>query len=351
MCNHNRNPVHCFLPPYMVAKLKKNKDHEVSENAKRNSELSKKLRYVRKYITSRKADMQEMFLENPVNLGANSPDIEICNSNHTQNTPGDTMNNAVGDADFVNVKKNLEIAWKFYFDVFARNSFNNKGARIISSIHFSNQFNNAHWDGKQLVFGDGDGINFKSFTLDIDLVGHEFTHGVSPVKTPLDYMGQSGALVESFSDVMGILVKHRSMNLDVKQSNWLMGENVLMNNGFAIRSLKEPGTAYVNHPVLGRDPQPKIFDPGIPVNDVHKFCGIPNHAFYVAAFDIGGNAWEKAGRIWYGAYMELEFPKTNFSMFRDATVKKAAELFPGGPEIQAVEKGWDEAGVLPFQPN
>ncbi len=345
MCKTKRNPKHCFLPPYMLDKLKKSKDKDTADAATRSIEISKKIRLDRKYFSSRKPKVLEMFLEKAEDPAILRPNIEVYDCNHTMDMPGIFMNKDFGDADHINVKRNLEIAWKYYFDLFGRNSFNGKGAKVITSIHYAMQYNNAHWDGRQLVFGEGDGKIFKSFTLDIDLVAHEFSHGVSPVQVALDYAGESGALDESFSDVMGSLVKQRYMNSDVNNSSWLMGENVLMDPKYAIRSLKEPGAAYTNHPIFGDDPQPKEFEPGIRVQDVHKFSGIPNHAFYVAAFNIGGNAWERAGQIWYGAYMELTNFKTNFGMFREATIKKATDLFPGGPEIQAVKDGWDAVKV------
>ncbi|MDQ3021024.1 MAG: M4 family metallopeptidase [Bacteroidota bacterium] len=339
------NPLHCFLPPYMVEKLKKNVDPEMASVAKKNDKLSKKFRNSREYILYQRQEVNEVD-----DLKLEGSQIEIYDCNDTEELPGEPIVNGNQNEDYKNVSKNLKTACSFYQDLFARNSFNNNAAKIIASINYSNDYNNAHWNGGQLVFGNGDGVNFKSFTSDIDVVAHELTHGISPVSITLGYSGESGALVESFSDIMGILVKQKIENEDVKQSNWLMGENVLMDNGYAIRSLKDPGAAFVNHPTYGNDPQPKIYDKLITVNDVHKFCGIPNFAFYVAARDMGGNAWEKAGRIWYGAYMELKYKKTNFGMFRNATVDKAKELFPGGAEIQAVNNGWDEVKVIPFEP-
>ena len=109
------------------------------------------------------------------------------------------------------------------------------------------------------------------------------------------------------------MVKQRMLNQDVNQSDWLIGENVLLGKQYALRSMKAPGTAFVNHPELGTDPQPATMDHVVKLPDtkkgdwggVHYNSGITNFAFYVTAFNIGGFAWEKAGQIWYAAMTDL----------------------------------------------
>src|SRR4029079_944922 len=130
------------------------------------------------------------------------------------------------------------------------------------------------------------------------------THGVTQDEAQLVYSNQSGALNESLSDVFGSLIKQFSLNQTADQADWLIGAGLLTKqvNGVALRSMKAPGTAY-NDPVLGKDPQPahmKDYVNTISDNGgVHINSGIPNHAFYLIATQIGGNAWEKAGQIWY----------------------------------------------------
>jgi Zn-dependent metalloprotease len=154
------------------------------------------------------------------------------------------------------VIKGGKASWDFYWQLFSRNSIDNKGLLIKQYVHFDKGMDNAYWDGRRMVYGDGDGLVFTSFTSDIDVIGHELTHGVTENEANLDYENQAGALNESFSDIFGIMIKQRYNNQDVKKSNWLIGEKVMIGPKYALRSLKAPGTAYINHPELGTDPQP-----------------------------------------------------------------------------------------------
>ena len=108
-----------------------------------------------------------------------------------------------------------------------------------------------------MVYGDGDGKFFERFTKPVDVAGHELTHGVTAREARLDYRDQPGALNESFSDVFGSLVKQRTLGQTAEEADWIIGEGLFTPrvNGFGIRSLKAPGTAY-DDPVLGKDPQP-----------------------------------------------------------------------------------------------
>jgi Zn-dependent metalloprotease len=79
---------------------------------------------------------------------------------------------------------------------------------------------------------------------------------------------------------------------------------------------------------------------------VHINSGIPNHAFYVVATEIGGNAWEKAGRIWYNTLKSKLHANSNFQDAAGLTFQTAGELFGvGSLEQQAVRKGWQEVGL------
>ena len=211
------------------------------------------------------------------------------------------------------------------------------------------------WDGSEMVYGDGDGKIFGDFTADPDIIGHELTHGVTQYEANLDYHNQSGALNESLSDVFGIMVKQRMLNQDVTQSNWVIGESVLIGKEYALRSMKAPGTGYVNHPDLGTDPQPATMDKFVKLPDtqrgdwggVHYNSGITNYAFYVAAADIGGFAWEKAGKIWYDAMTDDALKNdAKFADFKKLTILHAIKLFgSGSKEHKAVINGWKTAKV------
>ncbi|CAM5676724.1 hypothetical protein SFUMM280S_07534 [Streptomyces fumanus] len=155
-----------------------------------------------------------------------------------------------------------------------------------------------------MVFGDGDGEIFLDFTIPVDVIGHELVHGVTQYTANLTYFGQPGALNESVSDVFGSLIKQYTLGQSADQADWLIGAGLLAPRvtGVALRSLKAPGTAY-DDDVLGKDPQPATMDDyvrtGRDNGGVHINSGIPNHAFYLAATALGGNAWERAGQIWY----------------------------------------------------
>src|SRR4051794_34245932 len=101
----------------------------------------------------------------------------------------------------------LGATWDLYADVYGRNSIDDAGNDLIASVHYLRDYDNAQWNGTQMVFGDGDGTVFNRFTIAVDIIGHELTHGVTAATANLTYQDQSGALNESVSDVFGSLVK------------------------------------------------------------------------------------------------------------------------------------------------
>ena len=114
--------------------------------------------------------------------------------------------------------------------------------RLDSSVHYSQNFDNALWNGNQMIYGDGDGEIFGRFTTAVDVIGHELTHGVTQFEAGLEYHGQSGALNESISDVFGSLVKQHVNNQTAAQADWLIGVGLFKPGvvGQAIRSMKAP---------------------------------------------------------------------------------------------------------------
>jgi Zn-dependent metalloprotease len=242
--------------------------------------------------------------------------------------------------------------YDLYHDVYDRNSIDDRGLRLDSTVHFDLQYDNAFWNGDQMVYGDGDGSLFQRFTIAIDVIGHELTHGVTQYEAGLIYQNQPGALNESFSDVIGSLVKQRSLNQMADKADWLIGAGLLAPNvkGVALRSMKAPGTAY-NDPVLGKDPQPahmnQLYKGRSDNGGVHINSGIPNHAFYLAAMDIGGFAWEKTGKIWYLTLRDRLRPKSTFKDAANATLAVAGDLYGvGGQEQAAVRRAWQAVGVI-----
>ena len=244
------------------------------------------------------------------------------------------------------------VVYDFFQKVFARNSVDDRGLRLDSSVHYGRRFDNAFWNGAQMVYGDGDGVIFQRFTRCLDVIGHELTHGVTQYEAALNYQDQPGALNESMSDVFGILVKQWKLKQTAAKTDWLIGAGLLAKgvSGVALRSMKAPGTAY-DDPRLGKDPQPahmKDYYAGHDDNGgVHINSGIPNRAFYLTADAIGGNAWEAPAKIWYTALCHNLRPSSKFLDAANATVMIAGNLYGVGSNQQkAVQNAWKTVGVL-----
>jgi Zn-dependent metalloprotease len=245
----------------------------------------------------------------------------------------------------------LGVTYDFFQKVYQRNSLDGRGLALDATVHHRRNFNNAFWNGLQMVFGDGDGEIFLRFTKCLDVIAHELTHGITQYEAGLEYEGQPGALNESFSDVFGALVKQFALNQTADKADWLIGEGLWAKGvkGVALRSMKAPGTAY-DDPRLGKDPQPADMDHYVDtVEDnggVHINSSIPNRAFYLTAVKFGGYAWQKAGRIWYLALKDLLSTASDFKDAANVTTSVAgSELGAAAAEI--VRDAWKEVGVKP----
>src|SRR5215217_8657193 len=179
-----------------------------------------------------------------------------------------------------------------------------------------------------MVYGHADGRIFTRFTASVDVIAHELTHGLTQFAAALGYHGQTGALNEHLSDAFGIMVKQWLLGQTADKSDWLIGAGIFgpAVHGVAVRSMAAPGTAY-DDPVLGKDPQPAhMKDYVTTINDnggVHINSGIPNHAFYVTSVELGGNAWDKAGQIWYVALRDRLAANSNFQACANLTFQTA----------------------------
>lgn len=244
--------------------------------------------------------------------------------------------------------------WTMYSECFGRDSIDGEGLILTSSVHFDRAYANAFWDGAQMVFGDGDGEIFGSFTAPIDVTGHELTHGVTQYTAGLAYEGQSGALNESISDVFGSLTKQHHLGQSTAGADWLIGAGLFRPGvqGVALRSMKAPGTAY-DDPRLGTDPQPDHMSGYIETEEdnggVHLNSGIPNRAFYLTAEAIGGNAYDDPGKIWYDTLTSGNLSESaTFESFAAATQTTARQLFgEDSTQLTAVTQAWQTVGVLP----
>lgn len=238
--------------------------------------------------------------------------------------------------------------YDYFRRVHGRSSVDDRGMRIHSTVHFGEGFNNAHWNGRQMIYGDGDGKYFRRFTSAIDVIAHELAHGVTQYAAGFAFSGQGGALAEHFSDVFGLMVKQYAAG---HSSDWIVGRGLFTErvSGEGIRSFIAPGTAF-DDPILGRDLQPAHMRDYVKTSaddrGVHINSGIPNHAFYRVATLLGGNAWETVGRIWYHALTRELGPRSRFQHCADATWRAAGSLFgAGSTPQQAVQVGWSAVGI------
>lgn len=117
----------------------------------------------------------------------------------------------------------LGITYDFYWRVFQRNSLDARGLPLVGTVHYGSAYENAFWNGEQRVFGDGDGEIFNRFTIALDVVAHELTHGVTEHEANLIYFEQARSLIESLSDVFGSLVKQYHLRQTARQADWLIG--------------------------------------------------------------------------------------------------------------------------------
>ncbi len=257
-----------------------------------------------------------------------------------------------GDAAADEAYDGLGATYTLYWDAYHRDSINDEGLPLKGYVHYGDGYDNAFWDGQEMIFGDGDGELFNRFTISVDIMGHELTHGVTEDEAQLAYYQQSGALNESVSDVFGSLVKQYALGQKADEADWLIGAGLIA--GYpdqALRSMKAPGTAYDN-PKLGKDSQPATMSGYVRTTKdnggVHTNSGIPNHAFYLAATNLGGNAWELAGRVWYETLRDPHLrPTAQFRTFARLTLQAVQRLghAHGSPEYQAVQDAWGQVGI------
>jgi hypothetical protein len=259
---------------------------------------------------------------------------------------------AVEDVSANEAYDGLGATWELYWAAYGRDSLDGRGLPLLATVHYGLDYDNAFWDGSQMVFGDGDGEVFLRFTGSLDVIGHELTHGVTQFTSGLNYQGQSGALNESVSDVFGVLTAQRLRGQSADETDWLLGADLLAPGvaGVALRSLKAPGTAY-DDPRLGRDPQPSRMSGFVVTAEdnggVHVNSGIPNHAFYLFATALGGNAWEVPGRVWYDTITGDIRADCDFATFARLTLAAAERRHGAGSrERAALEEAWREVEVL-----
>lgn len=349
---HQRNPICCIIPPHMLEVLAMRGDKKTRSMAQSLLTQNKDVREIRADMPL--APMATIVAATTAATATRHLKREIYDGGRKAGLPGKLVRKEgqppVGDAAANEAYDGAGEVYDLYFKEFGRDSLDNAGLKLVATVHHRLKYNNAFWNGTQMAYGDGDGQIFRTFT-ELSVIGHEMSHGVVQFAGGLVYRGESGALNESFADVFGALTLQRKAGLSASQADWLIGKGILGPNinGIALRNMKAPGTAY-DDALLGKDPQPYHMDFFVQTpsdnGGVHINSGIPNHAFYLYSQYLGGNAWEKPGKIWYDAMQKINNATATFNDWARQTLDSAIDLFGlGSNEALMLRRAWKLVGV------
>ena len=235
-----------------------------------------------------------------------------------------------------------EVTYDYFLHEHNRNSFDDNGSPVISYVHYDTNYFNAFWNGQWMTFGDGNAAPLTT----LDVLAHEFAHGVTGTSAGLIYAYESGALNESFSDIFGNAIEYYGMQ---QQADWRIGE------GFgAFRSMASP--SFFGHPdtYKGSNWISGTFDNG----GVHINSGVQNYWFYLLveggtgtndrgqAYEVEGIGWTKAANIAFRNLTTYLGPASQFADAREGSIQAAADLYGNcSPEYQATINAWHAAGV------
>ncbi|HWM68242.1 MAG TPA: M4 family metallopeptidase [Steroidobacteraceae bacterium] len=235
---------------------------------------------------------------------------------------------------------------EFYRTIFGRNSVDNRGGTLQSSVQYGVGYNNAFWNGVQMIYGDGDGAIFADFAQSTDVIAHELTHGVTQYSAQLCYTDDAGGLNESISDVFGSMFRQWRAGQTVADADWLIGHDILGPSAVArgFTCLRDMANPAAEHCMARQPDQYSKIGPGM---DPHYTSGVPNRAFYEAAMAIGGKSWETVGQIWYRALTGFApDPNLGMSAFAARTRRLAQSMFPRDASVYAaVNEAWVNVGL------
>lgn len=279
---------------------------------------------------------------------AASPTVRVYDCKTTQTLPGSPVS-APGRSRDATAKRTFSettAVARFYKSVFGRNSVDDAGMTLLSSIHYGRRYNNAMWNGSQMIYGDGDGKLFVDFTRGSDVIGHELTHGVTQHSLQLGYSGDAGGLNESMSDCFGSMFRQWQARQDVTAADWLIGADIIgptaRARGFTcLRNMLNPA----DRKALA--PQPVHYSQLTPGMDPHAASGPPNLAFATACKALGGKSWEQLGQVWYAALTTSgAVPSMTMPKFAARTRQLATQLYPKVAAVAAaVDAGWKQVGL------
>jgi bacillolysin len=284
----------------------------------------------------------------------------IYSANFTFNLPGTAkrFEGQGANADpIVNTNYDyLGITYNWYLNLFNRDSFNNQGAIIPSSVHVGSNYVNAYWSGSQLAFGDGDGQQSSNLANALDVTAHELTHAVTQYTSGLVYQNEPGALNEAWSDIFGAIIEARQTlgPTGYNANTWKVGEDVWTPfiGGDALRYMDDPVRDNAS-----RDYYPLRYQGGLDSGGVHWNSGIANLAFKLTVtggmhprgrnnVQVQGIGIDKARQIYYRAGVLYLRQNSNFEQARAATAQAAQDLYGRcNAEYVAVQRAWDAVGV------
>lgn len=310
------------------------------------------------------------------NTGQNGVPFRVkvmTDDNDVWDLPGNT---SPGQAAGVDAHYYANVVDDFYGDTFGRDSIDDEGMQIVSVTHFGQAYCNAFWNGSYMTYGDGNGTTCKSLSGGLDVDGHELTHGVTEYTSGLIYENASGALNESFSDMMANTIEFYAdeNSLDpAAKPDWLIGEDVINTPGDPT-----PGFRNMADPKQDGDPShlSQAYTGEEDNGGVHTNSGIPNHAYYLTAeggrnasceanqyhgvlltgkaakdcdIVVDGIGLDKAAQVYYTGFSSLP-EYANYCDARNATVAvaKATSKADGesqGKTYKQVRAAWDAVGV------
>jgi len=343
-----------IIPPHMIEVIKLRGDEKQREMAMNMEQLGETFRDERQAAAPPTAFMAAKIAE----AAKLMPNRKVYDAEEKKILPGKLVrsegDSPSGDTAVDEAYDGTGDTFNLYRDIYQRDSVDGNGKELVSSVHYGENIGNAFWNGDQMLFGDGDGTIFQSLTGSLSVIGHELSHGVVQFSGGLIYQDQSGALNESFADVFGALTVQYSRGQEAHEADWLIGDGIFApgppgSKRLALRSMKAPGTAY-DDPILGKDPQPFHMDGYVftysDAGGVHINSGIPNHAFYLLAQYLGGEAWTKAGMIWYDAMQAINNPNATFQDWAEKTVEIARDNYKKDKEVVLfTRRAWKLVGI------
>ena len=282
----------------------------------------------------------------------------VYTGNNTTSLPGTLKRGegavATGDAHIDQNYDHLGTTYNCYKTNFNRDSYNNAGAQLKSTVHHSTNYVNAFWNGTQMVYGDGNNVDSGMLGKDLDVTVHELTHAVTDSESDLVYSNESGALNEGMSDIFAAYCESWTRAWATDADVWMIGEDIWTpaTAGDALRYMANP-----TQDGSSTDYYPERYTGTSDNGGVHWNSGIANLAFKLLSTggthprgktttNVTGIGVQKAGAIFYKANVDLMTASTNFAQAKTYTEQAATTLYgAGSPELASTTAAWTAVGV------